>query len=431
MEPDEDRNRPSSHGLRSSQPRKSYLYNTASKYHKRLPGLRKLPLSVVIIITLLIAINVIVWIAVGVVLAYHPQLAGTAALAYSFGLRHALDADHISAIDLMTRRLIASGQEPVTVGTFFSLGHSTIVVITSLVVAGTSAAVSERFTDFSHNGGIIGSSVSASFLIILSCLNVYILLKLIKEIRRQLGTPRISTSKTLPIGGGFLFGLFRKLFKLIDAPWKMYPLGVLFGLGFDTSSEIALLGIASLQGASGTSLWLILIYPILFTAGMCLLDTADGALMMSLYTSTALARDNLAILYYSIVLTVLTIIIAAIIGIFQLLSLIENVTDVKGHFWQGVRSISNHYDSIGGAICGSFVMFGLVSILIYPHWRHYIDRTHPKHITDIDDSSDTVEIDVVCPYISNDCKEPHQKVTISTPLDMNEVVQRHASDQLV
>ncbi len=127
----------------------------------------------------------------------------------------------------------------------------------------------------------------------------------------------------------------------------MYPLGVLFGLGFDTSSEIALLGISSVQAAKGTSIWVILIFPVLFTAAMCLLDTADGALMMTLYTSTALAHDQIAVLYYSIVLTVVTVVVAVVVGVIQLLNLILNVAEPEGRFWDGVRVAGDHYDAIG------------------------------------------------------------------------------------
>lgn len=152
----------------------------------------------------------------------------------------------------------------------------------------------------------------------------------------------------------------------------MYPLGVMFGLGFDTSSEVALLGIASIQGAKGTSIWVILIFPVLFTgrcflrlssaistlnhcitAGMCLLDTLDGALMMALYTSTSVAADNIAILYYSIVLTAITIVVAMVIGLIQLLSLIQNAANPSGKFWVGVAVAGDHYDVIGMAVACS------------------------------------------------------------------------------
>jgi high-affinity nickel-transport protein len=170
-------------------------------------------------------------------------------------------------------------------------------------------------------------------------------------------------------GGGFLARIFKGLFKAIDRPWKMYPLGVVFGLGFDTSSEIAILGIASIQAVQGTSIWLILIFPILFTAGMCLLDTTDGALMMALYTSKAFSRDVVAILYYSIVLTGITVFVSAFIGIVQILSLVQNVAEPEGRFWDGVSAIGDHFDIIGGSICGLFLVVGLGSILVYRPWR--------------------------------------------------------------
>ncbi|KAI9702556.1 MAG: hypothetical protein M1836_001036 [Candelina mexicana] len=353
---------------------KLQLSNKAASCHERTPILRSLPLPVVSIILTIAAVNVAVWIAVGVVLHFNGALVSTAALSYTLGLRHALDADHISAIDLMTRRLIAAGQRPVTVGMFFSLGHSTIVVITSIVVAATAAAVSDRFGRFSRVGGIIGTSVSASFLIILGLMNMYILFKLIQQMKKMIATRPDEREAFKVQGAGCLFFLFKKMFRLIDRPWKMYPLGIMFGLGFDTSSEIALLGIASIQAAKGTSIWLILIFPLLFTAGMCLLDTTDGALMMTLYTSTELARDQVAILYYSIVLTVVTIIVATVIGTIQLLSLILNVAEPEGKFWDGVGAAGDHYDIIGGAICGSFLLFGGLSVLLYNPWRRRVER---------------------------------------------------------
>lgn len=239
--------------------------------------LRGLPPAVVRQIGFLIAINLVIWAAIGVVLRLFPTLISSAILSYTLGLRHALDADHISAIDLMTRRLIASGQRPVSVGTWFSLGHSTIVVITCIVVAATSGALRQRFDGFQRVGNIIGTSVSAAFLLILCAGNSWVLYRLVKRLRELLRKQRepdrdgdeagedVAAGQLDLEGAGFLARLFRSLFRIVDRPWKMYPLGVMFGLGFDTSSEIAILGIASIQGATGTSLWLILIFPVLFT----------------------------------------------------------------------------------------------------------------------------------------------------------------------
>ncbi|PYH43108.1 NicO-domain-containing protein [Aspergillus saccharolyticus JOP 1030-1] len=359
-----------------------FLVQQAEKSHRRLPGIRKIPLSAIGIILFIAFLNVVVWIAAAIVLRYHPSLVSNAVLSYTLGMRHAFDADHISAIDLMTRRLLATGQKPVTVGTFFSLGHSTIVIITSIVVAATAAAISSRFDSFSTIGGIIGTSVSAAFLILLGVMNAYILYKLYRQMQKVLDLPEGQEDEMWKIeGGGVLFKVLKRMFKLIDRPWKMYPLGILFGLGFDTSSEIALLGISSVEAAKGTNFWVILIFPALFTAGMCLLDTTDGALMLSLYvqpsanflppksdpdpasdenesshegdgevTAAKNHRDPIAFLYYSIVLTSLTVIVAIVIGIIQVLTLVLNVAHPTGKFWDGVQVAGDYYDAIGGGI---------------------------------------------------------------------------------
>ncbi|KAH6898148.1 high-affinity nickel-transport protein-domain-containing protein [Thelonectria olida] len=378
--------------------------------------LHGIPTNTLLIISLLIAVNLVIWVAVAIVLHFHPALISSAALSYTLGLRHALDADHISAIDLMTRRLIASGQRPATVGTFFSLGHSTIVIITCIVVAATSGALRDRFDNFSHIGNIVGTSVSAAFLIILCLGNGWVLYKLVQRLKEVLADQRrqqlqgndpIVQDQFALEGAGFLARVFKRLFRVIDRPWKMYPLGVVFGLGFDTSSEIAILGIASIQAVQGTSIWLILIFPILFTAGMCLLDTTDGALMMALYTSKAFARDTVAILYYSIVLTGITVFVAAFIGIIQVLSLIQNVAEPDGRFWDGVSAIGDHFDIIGGSICGVFVVVGLASVLIYKPWRRRIERRNQTLVSAVDEPGYQDESDPVSPMSAD---EPPRRI---------------------
>lgn len=375
------------------------------------PFLRGVPVPALRIISLLILVNVLVWIAAGIVAHYNPGLIGAAALSFALGLRHALDADHISAIDLMTRRLIASGQKPVTVGTWFSLGHSTIVIITCIVVAATSGALRDKFGDFTRVGNIIGTSVSAAFLLLLSVGNGWVLYKLVKRLQQLLAQQRrrevlgdgdevdadadVSANGHLGLDGvGFMSRVFRKLFVIVDRPWKMFPLGLMFGLGFDTSSEIAILGIASIQGAKGTSLWVILIFPALFTAGMCLVDTTDGALMMALYTSKVFARDQVAILYYSIVLTGITVFVSAFIGIIQVLSLAQNIAEPEGSFWDGVSAIGDHFDVIGGSICGLFVVVGLASVVVYRPWRRRMDRVRRMEVLP---TIDAEEGDVISP----------------------------------
>ncbi|KAL8383239.1 hypothetical protein RB595_006811 [Gaeumannomyces hyphopodioides] len=402
---------------------------TSASLLSRIPlpkSLQAIPAPALRLIGLLVCVNAVVWAAAGVVLHFHPPLLSSAVLAYTLGLRHALDADHISAIDLTTRRLIAAGQRPVAVGTFFSLGHSAVVVATCVVVAATTGALRDRFDDISRVGNVVGTSVSAVFLLLLCAGNAWVLWRLVARLREELrrrgreggsddcaaaggeqyrdvvdvvaggGLPQRQTVQgdasadappdggrhdpaapgpQLPVeGGGILAVVFRRLFKVVDRPWKMFPLGIVFGLGFDTSSEIAILGLASIHGAEGTSLWLILIFPILFTAGMCMLDTTDGALMMALYTSKAFSRDVVAILYYSIVLTAITIFVSAFIGIIQVLSLVQNVLEPEGRFWDGVSAIGDNFDIIGGCICGVFLVIGVGSVLVYRPWRRRVER---------------------------------------------------------
>ncbi|KAI1293086.1 high-affinity nickel-transport protein-domain-containing protein [Xylaria venustula] len=367
----------------------------------RLPALPRrlkgLPVPVIYIISLLLGVNAVIWATVAVVLRFHSGLVGAAVLSYTLGLRHALDADHIAAIDLMTRRLVASGQRPVTVGTFFSLGHSTIVIITCIVVAATAGALRERFGSFQYIGGIIGTSISAAVLILLCLGNGWVLYRLVCQLRKVLQEPdphgpgdaddgipsshEDQAARDLQLDGpGFLAHILRGFFRIVDRPWKMYPLGILFGLGFDTSSEIAVLGIASVQGAQGTSLWIILIFPLLFTAGMCLVDTTDGALMMTLYTSKAFARDKVAILYYSIVLSGITVVVSAFIGIIQVLSLVQNVANPQGNFWDGLSAVSDHFEIVGAAIVGVFVFAGVGSVLIYQPWRRRMEQRRLQEI---------------------------------------------------
>jgi high-affinity nickel-transport protein len=395
--------------------------------HSRTAYIRRIPLPALLIIALIAIINCLVWAICGLILHAHGPLMATAALSYTLGLRHALDADHISAIDLMTRRLLAGNPQsrPVTVGTWFSLGHSTIVIITSIVVAATAAGISKKFGSFGTIGGIIGSSVSAAFLLLLGLMNGYILYKLVVQLRLILAMPvghETSPAALRVEGGGPLFRILKRIFKLIDRPWKMYPLGVCFGLGFDTSSEIALLGISSIQASRGTSIWLIMVFPVLFTAGMCLVDTIDGALMLAVYVAPLAIsgegkgadddreggpldfegerqtqaegngegngnaeevrenrlKDPIMFLYYSIVLTSLTVMVALIIGTIQLLTMILNVTNATGLFWDGVQTAGDDYEIIGGSICASFIVVGGASVVYYKPWRRRVEERRRK-----------------------------------------------------
>lgn len=216
-------------------------------------------------------------------------------------------------------------------------------------------------------GGIIGTSISSAFLLILGAFNTWTLIQLGKGIRKYVKGQQLKQKEL----SGPIARVCRGLFRLIDRPWKIYPLGCVFGLGFDTSSEIALLGIASIQAAKGTSIWLILVFPILFTVGMCLIDTIDGALMMSLYS---MHTSPLPYLYYSGILTAMTSVIALVIGVIQLLSLVQNVADPQGPFWDGVTKAGDSFDIIGGAICGGFLVISIISVIFYKRFSKWADE---------------------------------------------------------
>src|ERR1700722_4593843 len=202
--------------------------------------------KVVGIYAVLIGLNIVAWAWAGIAFHAFPVLMGTAMLAYSFGLRHAFDADHIAAIDNVTRKLMQEGGRPVAVGFYFSLGHSTIVVALSIALAITATALQDRFDTLKNVGGIVGTSVSALFLFAIAIANVFVLISIYRAFQTvKKGGQVIEEELDLMLANRGLMGrLFRRLFRLIEHSWQMYPLGVLFGLGFDTATEVGLLGIS-------------------------------------------------------------------------------------------------------------------------------------------------------------------------------------------
>ena len=263
---------------------------------------------------LLIAANVAAWLWAWRAFAGQPALLGTALLAWVFGLRHAVDADHIAAIDNVVRKLMQDGRRPIAVGFYFSLGHSTIVVMASLAIAGTTVAMRDRLEAFRAAGGLIGTSVSAVFLLLIALVNLVILRGLwsnFQQVARG-GTSNAADSDALIAGGGFLARLCRPLFRSVTRSWHMYPLGFLFGLGFDTATEVGLLGIAAARAARGMSPWQTLIFPALFTAGMALVDTTDSVLMVGAYGWAFV--QPLRKLWYNLTITAVSVLVALLIG---------------------------------------------------------------------------------------------------------------------
>lgn len=320
----------------------------------------------------LIAFNLLTWIWALVAFRHYPLLLGTSLLAYSLGLRHAVDADHIAAIDNVTRKLMQEGKRPLYAGFFFSLGHSTIVVLATALIAATALAVQGRFADFREIGGLIGTSVSALFLFLIAAMNLFVLRGVWRAFQRvRRGEPvREQDADLLAAAGGPLARVARPLFKLIGKSWHMYPLGFLFGLGFDTATEIGLMGIAAAEAARGLPVWSILVFPMLFTAGMSLVDTADSLLMTGAYGWAF--RKPLRKLYYNLTVTCVSVLIAVLVGGIELLGLIADRLQLSGGLWDVAGALSEHFGALGYGIVALFVACWLLSALIWK-WRGYDD----------------------------------------------------------
>jgi high-affinity nickel-transport protein len=321
--------------------------------------------KVIALYTLLIFGNLAAWACAFLTFRDHPVLLGTAFLAYSFGLRHAVDADHIAAIDNVTRKLMQEDKKPLTVGLFFSLGHSTVVVLASIGIAIAAMAFKDQMEGFHPVGGVIGTSVSAAFLLLIGAINLVVLVNVYKAFRRVKNGGSYSESdlQMLTASGGFFARIFRRLFGLIGRSWHMYPLGFLFGLGFDTATEVALLGITAAQASSGLSMWSILIFPALFTAGMTLLDTTDSVLMVRAY-GWAFVKP-VRKLYYNMTITFVSVMVAMLVGGVEALGLIGEKFRLTGGLWDLVGELNEQLELLGYLIVAIFIGSWLLSMLIY------------------------------------------------------------------
>ncbi|KAI9016425.1 high-affinity nickel-transport protein-domain-containing protein [Phycomyces nitens] len=313
----------------------------------------------------LVAVNVGVWVAAAIVYTPYPSMLGTGALAYTLGLRHAVDADHISAIDNVTRKLLNDNQRPVSVGLFFSLGHSTIVFITALIVAATANAAANGLENFSEIGGVIGTSVSIVFLTLIATLNIIVLVGVLKTLRR---VKREGVYTELDIeeymnSRGILGRFFRPVFRFVNASWKMYPLGLLFGIGFDTSTEITLLGITAVQGANGMNMWLIILLPLLFASGMALIDSLDGMLMLFTYTWAYV--NPVRKMYYNLIITSISVVVACLVALIELFALIGEQLELDNGWWEFWYTLADSFEWIGIVIVGAFIVTWLVSAVVY------------------------------------------------------------------
>jgi high-affinity nickel-transport protein len=296
--------------------------------------------------------------------AAHPALLGLAGLAYAFGLRHAFDADHIAAIDNTTRRLMHEQARPLGVGLYFSLGHSTVVFVMTLALALFTNSMAGEMPRLREIGQYLGTTISGLFLYVIGVLNLIVMVDVYRVFRRmRRGDYDVAAAEAVLLERGFVTRWFGGLFKLVRRPYQMYLVGFLFGLGFDTATEIGLLTMAGLAASQALPLAAVLTLPVVFAAGMSLMDTADGVLMCGAY-GWAFAHP-LRKVFYNLTVTGLSVAVALVVGTIELLSIAAGrFTTLQGAFWDAVR----HWDSqaTGYTVVALFIASWLVSLGV---WR--------------------------------------------------------------
>ena len=322
----------------------------------------------------IIGLNVLGWALLAVAVGGHYHITnkeifgfGTGILAYTLGMRHAFDADHIAAIDNTTRKLVNEGKRPLSVGFFFSLGHSTIVFLLALLlnfgIRGLDNQVKNDSSGLHNVTGIIGTTVSGTFLYLIGAINLVVLYGIVKVFREmRTGKYDDQELERQLNSRGLMNRIFGGYARRIDKPWKMYPVGVLFGLGFDTATEVALLVLAGTAVVSGLPFYAILSLPILYAAGMCLLDTTDGCFMNFAY-DWAFARPIRKV-FYNLTITGLSVFVAFFIGTIEILGLIGQEYNLTGGFWSFMANFD--INKAGFIIVGIFVLTWAVALAI---WR--------------------------------------------------------------
>ncbi|WP_254902321.1 HoxN/HupN/NixA family nickel/cobalt transporter [Mycobacterium simiae] len=295
---------------------------------------------------------------------------GVGVTAYTLGLRHAFDADHIAAIDNTTRKLMSDGQRPLAVGFFFSLGHSTVVFgLAALLVTGVKAIIGPVEDDAStlhHYTGLIGTSVSGVFLYLIAILNLVVLVGIVRVfVRLRRGEYNEAQLEQHLSNRGLMSRALGRFTRSITRSWHTYPIGLLFGLGFDTATEVALLVLAGTSAAAGLPWYAILCLPVLFTAGMCLLDTVDGSFMNFAY-GWALSNPVRKI-YYNIIITALSVAVALLIGSVELLELFAGQLGWQRPFWNWLGGLD--LNTLGFAVVALFVFTWAVALLVWRYGR--------------------------------------------------------------
>jgi len=293
----------------------------------------------------------------------YPMLFGLAGLAYSFGLRHAFDADHIAAIDNTTRRLLQTGARPLGVGLYFSLGHSTVVFLMTLAVAAATQAMASRLPHVRDVWQYVGTTVSGVFLYVIGAINLVVMIDVYRVFRRlRRGEADPETIEARLQQGGLVTRWFGRLFQLVTKGWHMYFVGFLFGLGFDTATEIGLLTTAGVAASQALPLGGVLALPVVFAAGMSLMDTADGVLMCGAY-GWAFANPMRKV-FYNLTVTGLSVAVALLVGTIELLSMAAaRFAALHGGVWDLVRAWDAQ--AMGCVIAGLFLASWLVSVSVW------------------------------------------------------------------
>ena len=323
----------------------------------------------------IVGLNVMGWAMLAAAVGGHYHISGTGTklfgfgtgvLAYTLGMRHAFDADHIAAIDNTTRKLIQDGKRPLSVGYFFSLGHSTLVFLLAVLlnfgIRALNGQVKNDSSGLHHWTGIVGTLVSGIFLYLIALLNLIVLASILRVSRemRQGKYDDAELERQLD-NRGLMNRFLGGYAKRIDTPWKMYPVGGLFGLGFDTATEVALLVLAGSAVVGGLPFYAVLSLPILFAAGMCLFDTMDGCFMNFAY-DWAFAKPIRKI-YYNITITGLSVFVALFIGSIEILGLIAGEYNLTGGFWYYMQNFN--INRAGFIIVGIFVVTWIVALAIW------------------------------------------------------------------
>ena len=301
----------------------------------------------------LAVVNIAAWSWAEYALGGQPVLMASALLAWSFGLRHAMDADHIAAIDVVTRKLMTQGRRPLWVGLSFSLGHSSVVILATLLLAILPA---RGWLDRWHLiGGTVGTAVSIAFLLAMALVNTDVALAQWRALRAR-GVESAGPS----VPGGMLARLFRPAFRLVNRGWQMYPLGFLFGLGFDTATEIGLLGLTAAHAAHGLGIAGIMVFPLLFTAGMALVDSIEAMLMIRAFGWSA--RSGRRRMIYNLVVTMVSVMTAAVVGLVEAVQMLDDdEATPAGLAVRAARALGDHFPVVGLGIAALFLAIWAVS----------------------------------------------------------------------